>query len=37
VRGRTIFLAEWASEPDRLARFADDLLAAMRGAPGAED
>jgi hypothetical protein len=35
--GQTIFLAEWETEPDQQARFARDLLSAMRGAPGAED
>jgi hypothetical protein len=36
-RGRTIFLIEWATEPDRQERFAAALAAAMMGAPGAQE
>ncbi len=35
--GETIFLMEWATEPDHQARFAAELASAMAGAPGAEE
>jgi hypothetical protein len=35
--GRTIFLVEWATEPDHQERFAAALAIAMTAAPGAEE
>ena len=35
--GRTFFLIQWETEPAHQARFADALVPALTGAPGAED